>query len=421
MRSRPAREGTAAHREATEWPMREMGGLGKCVRSWCSISGMALGDAAGFWSYTHEDDRLDDGRVRRLADKLRGEFALLTGAELELFVDRDGIEWGDAWRSRIDEALAATTFFIPIITPRYFERSECRRELLSFIGHARSLGLEELLLPILYVRVARLTDEEPPTDEAMAVVRDTQWVDWQDLRLEDENSSGYRQAVNKLASRLVDVSERLAERSPAPAPAVTAVTGQEEDEEPGQVELLAVGEEALPRWQAVIEQFAPVMEEINRLGKEATAQVQASDARGAGFAGRLAVARRFAASLEEPANNLLELGNAYASELVQVDPAILALIRAMEEDPSQAQTEEAGQLLNAIQEFAVISRENAEASRELSETFGETAAMSQTIRRPIRKIQQGLQGIRDGQSIIDEWDNRIKLIRRVDGQQAHDE
>src|SRR6266542_3174846 len=294
---------------------------------------MALGDAASFWSYTHQDNELDSGRIVRLADKLRAEFALLTGAELRLFVDRDGIEWGDAWRSRVDEALVATTFFIPIITPRYFERSECRRELLAFMGHARSLGLEELLLPILYVRVPALTSEQPPTDEAIAAVSATQWVDWQNLRLEDENSSSYRLAVNGLAIRLIEVSERLAEKPPAPAPAVTAVTGQEEDEEPGVVELLAVGEEALPRWQAVMEQFPPVMEEINRLGDDATAQVVASDARGGGFAGRLTIAQRLGVALEEPATKLVELGNAYASELVQVDPAILTLVRIMEEDP----------------------------------------------------------------------------------------
>jgi hypothetical protein len=372
---------------------------------------MALGDAAGFWSYTRQDDELDGGRILRLANRLRSEFALLTGAELELFIDRDAIEWGEAWRSRIDEALASTTFFIPIITPRYFERPECRRELLAFIGHARSLGLEELLLPILYVQVPALTSEQPPTDEAMSVVSATQWVDWRNLRLEEEDSSKYRQAINGLATRLVDVSERLAERSPASAPAVTAATGQG-DEEPGFVELLAAGEEAMPRWQAVIEQFPPLMEEMNRLGQEATAQVTASDARGGGFAGRLAIAHQLGAALEEPSTKLADLGRLYASELVQIDPAILTLIRSLEENPSEAQTEEAEQLLDSIHGLAVVAKQNAEVTKELSETYSETATISRALRGPVRKIQQGLRAILDGQSIIDEWDERIKRIRQ---------
>jgi TIR domain len=383
-------------------------------RSGCSIHRMALGDAAGFWSYTRQDDELDGGRIRRLADRLRAEFALLTGAELELFVDRDGIEWGDAWRSRIDEALASTTFFMPVITPRYFERRECRHELLTFIGHAKSLGLEELLLPILYVHVSDLTGENAPEDEAMAIVAATQWVDWRDLRLEDEDSSKYRQAVNRLAGRLVEISERLSERPPASTPAVVATAAQEEDE-PGLVDLMAVAEEALPRWLAIVEQFAPVLEQLNRLGEEATAQVNESDAKGGGFAGRLVVARRLAAALEEPADKLVQLGNSYASELVTIDPGILATIRTIEEDPAQLKDKDTTEFLDSIQGFAAISRRNAEATRELSDTYTGVGDVSRVLRGPIRKIRQGLRGVLDGQSIIDEWDERIKQVRGGDG------
>jgi hypothetical protein len=55
-----------------------------------------------------------------------------TASTLEVFLDRDSIRWGEEWRERIDSAVAGTTFFIPIVTPRYFLRKECRRELLSF-------------------------------------------------------------------------------------------------------------------------------------------------------------------------------------------------------------------------------------------------------------------------------------------------
>jgi len=370
---------------------------------------MALSDAAGFWSYTRKDDELEGGRIRRLAEKLRAEFALLTGAELELFVDRDGIEWGDAWRSRIDEALAATTFFIPIITPRYFERRECRHELLTFIGHAKSLGMEELLLPILYVQVSDLIGEGTSTDEAVAIVAATQWVDWRNLRLEEEDSGRYRQAVNRLAARLLEVSERLADRPPSPAPAVVATVGEED--EPGLVDLMAVAEEALPTWQAIIEQFAPVLEQLNEANKEATAQVNESDARGGGFAGRLVVARRLGIALEGPADKLVQLGNSYASELVRIDPGILAMLRALEQDPTQLNDEGITELLNSIQGFAALSRNNAQSTRELSDTYSGIADISRVLRGPVRKIKQGLRGVLDGQSIIDEWDERIKRMR----------
>src|SRR4051794_3545309 len=127
---------------------------------------MEAANAAAFWSYAHEDDDLDGGAILVLAERLASEFALITGEKLNLFVDRTGISWGEEWRVRIDNALVQTTFFIPVITPRYFTRDECRRELLAFHAQARSLEISELVLPILYVTVPGLDDDNP--DEAVA-------------------------------------------------------------------------------------------------------------------------------------------------------------------------------------------------------------------------------------------------------------
>ena len=82
--------------------------------------------AVGFWSYTHEDDRLDGGGILRLSHLIMEEYDLLSGEPLKLFIDRNDIAWGEEWRKRVDSSLAQTTFFIPIITPRYFTRPECR-------------------------------------------------------------------------------------------------------------------------------------------------------------------------------------------------------------------------------------------------------------------------------------------------------
>jgi hypothetical protein len=56
----------------------------------------------GFWSYTHEDNALDDGSILALSDRIKHEYNLLAGEPLGLFVDRDGIAWGDEWRKRIE-------------------------------------------------------------------------------------------------------------------------------------------------------------------------------------------------------------------------------------------------------------------------------------------------------------------------------
>src|SRR5271155_2595033 len=89
---------------------------------------------------------------------------------------------------------------MPILSPRYFRREECRRELFEFASQAASLGVGELICPILYVPVEGLTVDSP--DEAFSLVARAQYESWVDLRLCDEHSSEHRRAVNRLANRL---------------------------------------------------------------------------------------------------------------------------------------------------------------------------------------------------------------------------
>jgi hypothetical protein len=164
-------------------------------------------DVAGFWSYATEDDRLDGGAILRLSELLAHEFELIAGRKLELFVDRRSILWGQEWRQRIDDALATSTFLIPIITPRYFTRPECVRELLDFHGKIRSAGLDRLLLPIIYIDVPGLTPDSD--DEVRSIIARTQSVDWRDLRLQGPDSPDHRRAINRLASRIHAVDTEI--------------------------------------------------------------------------------------------------------------------------------------------------------------------------------------------------------------------
>src|SRR5690349_14311125 len=105
--------------------------------------------AQGFWSYVHDDDADMHGAINRLASNVQKEFGVLTGGgKLELFFDSASLNWGDAWRDRIEQALEETTFFIPIITPRFFGSEECRRELMVFFEKASHMQLEGFILPL---------------------------------------------------------------------------------------------------------------------------------------------------------------------------------------------------------------------------------------------------------------------------------
>jgi uncharacterized protein YukE len=389
----------SGHGSRLHRPVHEIG----CSCGWDRLRWMA--DVAGFWSYARADDEADGGRISRLADRVKAEYALITGREIDVFLDRTDLAWGDEWKRRIDEALLGTAFFIPVVTPRYFGRPECRRELLTFAGHAASLGVDELLLPLLYIDVPDMSPESD--DEAVALVARMHYADWRELRLEDESASEYRRGVHELAKRLAEIGTRLVSVG-ASEVAEGPSGGDAEDEAPGWVELLAAMEEAMPQWQATMESMTPVLGEIGNAMERAGAEVQQSDSRGGGFAGRLRVAAALGKALDGPATRFVELATTWASELVTVDAGMLTIIRraaaGIDDNEERASICE---LFRAVKQFADLSRQNYESMQGFSGTVAETAAMSREIRPPIRKLQAGLQRMMDGQAVIDEWERQI--------------
>src|SRR5579859_6999222 len=225
---------------------------------------MSFNQAAAFWSYAHQDDERDGHSVTRLAARIQDEFALVTGETLKIFLDRTDISWGDEWRRRISMALAETTFFIPVVTPSYLKSVECRRELLAFIGQAQSLGVTDLLMPILYVDVPELTEQS--TDEVCASIAKAQCVDWRDIRLSAHDSAEYRRGVNSLALRLAEVASRHEQVSSEQA-------GLEDIDEDGLLDLLAIAERKLELWREAIDASDTIWDQIRIIERSAADKV----------------------------------------------------------------------------------------------------------------------------------------------------
>ncbi|MGM0360653.1 toll/interleukin-1 receptor domain-containing protein [Streptomyces griseoaurantiacus] len=369
------------------------------------------GQSAGFWSYTHRDDEIEQGRIKRLAQKIANEFEGITAEELEVFIDKKDIKWGDEWRKRIDNALVGSIFFMPIVTPRFFKSEECRREILTFAGHAKSLGLEELLLPILYFDVPELTEQDS-SDEVMSLVAQRQYEDWTKLRLEDEESPEYRKAVNRLAGRLVEILERTENVEPPP---VTLTDDPEADEEPGMLELMADAETALPSWAAVMDSFGETVREIGDRTRLATEEMGASDARGGGFAGRLRITRALAEDLKGSVDKMGELGNQYSADLVTIDPGVLGLIRLVEsEGVSEDTKEQVAEFFDTIKSTAQRSRLMVESVREFYDSLDGASNLSKTMRPVVKKMRASLQRVMDGQAILDEWERRTKEVSEAE-------
>jgi len=289
---------------------------------------MAGETAAGFWSYSHEDNELDGGAILDLASLIMEEYNLISGEPLKLFIDHDGIAWGEEWRSRINSSLAQTTFFIPIITPRYFMRSECRRELLEFAAKATSLGVEELLLPILYVETQNLSAENP--DEAIALVARTQYVDWHNTRLLDSKSRDYRVAVNSLARRLLQIARSVAETQ----------FDRELNADPdgdgtdGITDLVTKITALLPEWLDAVLQDRFTDAQAVATWDQYAQQVQKLRKRRAPASAGLAVQMRMAREMLPLAERAQRDARLYATRTIELDSLVSALARLVSEYPT---------------------------------------------------------------------------------------
>ncbi|MEV0943263.1 TIR domain-containing protein [Micromonospora wenchangensis] len=351
-----------------------------------------------FWSYTHRDDSLEGGRIRRLAASISNEYEILTGETLELFVDNTAIAWGDKWRSAINDALTRTAFFIPVITPLYLRSVECRREFLEFSGKAKSIGSMELLLPILYSPTPAMEDSDSE-DEIVRLVRETQREDWTSLRLADEASEKYRTAVHQLAARLVEV---MAVEAAKPLPELRNDEGEEG--ESGFLDDVAAAEENIESWQATMTDLFGELQKIQGTTVDITERLHQSDNRGGGARGRLVVLKNFADNIATPSRRINELGHEFARSVIASDPGVRQLIlRSKAEALTPKSMEQAESLVTTITTLASLSQRMADGVEDFLLQLSKGDNLSRVIRSPIAQLRTGMSALTDANSVISEW------------------
>jgi hypothetical protein len=363
---------------------------------------------SGFWSYAHADDDAEGGRIADLARAVAAEYEMQMAEELPIFLDRDSLNWGDDWEERVDEALVSGFFFIPVLTPRYFQSEQCRRELQVFLQRAQVLNLTALVLPIRYIDFAAL-NEADPSDDLLKGVQRIQWEDWAELRLEDSASSLHRKGVAKMAKALGSASVE-AQAVDFAAAAQEAVEGSVEyGEEPGFLDRMARTELALPDWQLTMGAIMEHVDEVGRLVGDASGKINTQAAAGKGFAARLTVARQLAESLEGPAQGVLDLSRDFTEQLTTVDSGFRIIIERASEEIAADPSARTGicDFFEMIRGLAGASREGLGQFKQLADSVTTVEHLSMDLRPPLRKFRQGVTVLADGIQVTDAW---VRLI-----------
>ena len=346
-----------------------------------------------FWSYVHQDDNADGGRISKLAHDVVEEYNMLTGENIEVFLDTDGIAWGDKWREEIDDQLDSVEFFVPVTTPRYFKSSECRRELNQFLQSVIETERKDLVLPLYYVDVPELSSKGVSEDDLIEQLRIFQWFDWRGNRFKKADSEEYRQGVHDLACELIRANQKLEEGSGAKSPPpASVITEPLEDEEPGILDRLADGEEAAGNLNLTITATGRGIEEIGEIMKETTAEIQASQNRPRGFVYRAQVVREMSEKLEGPIEAICELVPKYKSQLQAVDDGVRLMIELGPkelEDDSETK-EQLCSYFDSVRDMSTASQGAVESFEYMIRTAGEIEKTSRDLRPGLRRLRSAL-------------------------------
>lgn len=361
-----------------------------------------------FWSYAHEDNERSGGRVVGLARALKDEFAMTTADELELFLDCMSLEWGDAWRERINSALGSAPFFIAVVTPKFVRSEECRKELIAFSSEAKSRGIDGLLLPILYIDVPGLSEDSD--DEVLALIARAQFVDWTGLRLRAPNDPQVLQAINELALKVRDLQTE-----------VSALTLQEETKTPDQsVETLRASIEAisdrLEPWMDSVDFDKVAGRQWRAVRDERLARVQRLRASHAPKTGIVATFMQLGSELLPIAQDRLAKAKSYSRLTIELDPYVNAALRLAQDHPEHLS------LLDGLRDGVNEAYLNIEPPSGLQQAFGLPAGVAERnkhLAEADHALRNSYSYVGEANKIVMEWRRRLLELEESSAGDAH--
>ena len=154
-------------------------------------------------SYAHRDNNFHKDAIRTMGDIMAQAVNIYLGSDdlFEIFYDTKSIKPGEKWQDRIDNAISEASLLIPILSPSFFSSKHCVYEVGRFLWRQRQTGLNNLILPILFVDLDKSSTESGFLKNELLK---RQVFDWRNLRFEDIESKPVTQAIDNLATRIID-------------------------------------------------------------------------------------------------------------------------------------------------------------------------------------------------------------------------
>lgn len=357
-----------------------------------------------FVSYAHVDDELMNQAVRQFTIDLKNFYAGKSGDFLEVFFDRDSIDWGTDWRKSIEANLRAASIFMPIITMQYFDRPACREELNAFHNSASLMNARYLILPVVILGASSIKADSP-----MPEVRLIESIQFQNLEVAFLAGSGtreWREALNSITDKLMQVFEEAdknlsatSDASSPPAPVGPEDGNDESDNETDLLQLTADLEEVSQR---IEDELQEATEDLSTWLGILTKEFESFNTETSPAVMR-AESVKMASTLKTPSKSLQGSATQVAQTVAEAD----ALIRSMFEQLTAVGTTQADELIRELSGSLSPEADDMEeilaSSTEMLGLIKTLEVLSVPLRKALKPGRVGLTKLFDAMHIIDSW------------------
>ncbi|MGY3262978.1 toll/interleukin-1 receptor domain-containing protein [Frigoribacterium sp. 2355] len=365
-----------------------------------------------FVSYAHGDD--DDFKfIDPFVSKLRALAKVKSARPLEVFVDREGIGWGEDWRERLEQEVQNASVFLPFVTPLYIEREVCRDEFLTFQAEAKSLGVTGLILPVVPLHSPAISKDSE--DEIARYAAEKQYELLEAGLLAGFESATWLTVMARIADRLLDAVAKseaiLAQptREPSgsePGPVQSESRGEGETRGPTSTSGMDLGGELSLDEPGLMDLMADMGDTIDSLNVHAQALTPALTEFGTIAAspevappttpqGMQAWSIRLSRAFQNPSDKIEIHGLAMYEDLKHFDQ----LLKSMKKVAASSGSMELNNTVNdnvstLLDKFGDLSNV-ADGMEELMSKFIPLESFSAAIRNSLRPARRGLTAVRD--------------------------
>ena len=356
--------------------------------------------AQGFLSYTRKDNEQFEGVVDKLKTQLEGRFAASTGRELQIFIDRESIGWGEDWRARIRESVKTATFFIPVITMRYFDSDMCREELLAFYENAKQLGVTELILPVVLTGSEEITASDPR--EEVQLIESLNYKNIEDAWLSGYGSAEWLRAIHEMVTGLkkglATAETALAEQESSPGITRAAESQVAVQEQGSNADISALGSD-LENLTALLGRASSVMQTFGEAASESTTGV---DLGALPPNQQQAALLRMAHVLRGPAKDMGDVGAELDRRMGAMDANLRAVVEELRSINAEMAQEQLNTLLTALEgaeDIGAVVRQ----MEQFVEVLRFAAMMNVSLRKSLHPAIQGIQSIGNAVATFKSW------------------